>query len=144
MDTLSPKERSERMSRVRNKDTKPELLARRLFHRLGYRFRLHRRDLPGKPDLVLPRYRTAVFVHGCFWHCHSCPKGTTRPVNNRAFWDKKLADNEARDARNRQLLEAAGWHVVVVWECETASADRLTRQLGQALPSSRRSPGRAE
>jgi DNA mismatch endonuclease, patch repair protein len=148
VDRVTREKRSALMAGIRKEDTWPELVVRRLLHRLGFRFRLHRRDLPGRPDLVLPRHRTAVFVHGCFWHCHTCPKGTTKPVNNRAFWHKKLADNEARDARNRQLLEAAGWHVVVVWECETASADLLTRKLCQTLKppatrSSRRSRGRA-
>jgi len=105
------------MSRVKGKDTKPEMLIRRSLHRLGYRFRLHRKDLPGSPDIVLPKFRTAIFVNGCFWHGHDCPRGK-RPASNTAFWNEKLNKNEERDQRNYQALKQLGWHVEVVWECE--------------------------
>jgi DNA mismatch endonuclease (patch repair protein) len=109
------------MSRVRKKNTTPELRVRRLLHRLGFRFRLHRDDLPGKPDIVLPRWRTIIFVNGCFWHCHDCPKGLLKPVHNRTFWLKKLAANQERDVKRQRQLEALGWKVIVIWECETTS-----------------------
>ncbi|MDP9440574.1 MAG: very short patch repair endonuclease [Actinomycetota bacterium] len=106
------------MSRVRSKNTKPELAVRSALHALGYRFRLHRKDLPGKPDVVLPKHRAAVFVHGCFWHQHpGCAKATL-PKNNAEFWREKLEGNVARDARNRERLRKLGWRPIVVWECE--------------------------
>jgi DNA mismatch endonuclease (patch repair protein) len=133
VDRYSRRQRSEIMSAVRKTDTAPEMRVRRLLHRLGFRFRLHRRDLPGKPDVVLPKHRTAVFVHGCFWHCHDCPKGTLKPATNRRFWAKKLADNLARDTRNRMALEARGWRVLVIWECETRNTEVTQRKLLEHL-----------
>jgi DNA mismatch endonuclease (patch repair protein) len=110
--------RSRMMSGVRGRNTRPEMAVRRHLHAAGLRFRLHRRDLPGTPDIVLPRRKVAIFVHGCFWHRHEgCPRATT-PSSNVEFWRKKFADNVARDARNRAALQAMGWRVVVVWECE--------------------------
>lgn len=124
VDTLNPSERSERMSRIRSSNTAPEVALRSALHALGIRFRLHRKDLPGKPDLVLPRYRTAVFVHGCFWHRHEDCKIATTPKSNTEFWVKKFDRNVARDARTRELLEEMGWRVIVVWECELKSAGK--------------------
>lgn len=121
-----PLTRSEMMARVRSKDTKPEKLVRSLLHALGYRFRLHRRDLPGSPDIVLPARKVAIFVHGCFWHGHSCKRAGRLPKTNADFWAKKLADNLARDARNRSALENLGWKVLVVWECELKDEAALT------------------
>lgn len=150
MDRITPSDRSRLMSRVRGKNTRPELRVRSLLHRLGFRFRLHRRDLPGRPDLVLAKYRAAIFVHGCFWHGHSCSKGRIKPSSNVAFWQKKLSDNQRRDARKRRELEAAGWKVITIWECETANETELARRLSAALrgrddtDSSKVSPGRAE
>lgn len=118
-DTLTPAERSERMSRIRSQDTKPELVVRRHLHALGFRYRLHVRDLPGKPDLVLPKYRAVVFVEGCFWHGHSCQKGRV-PGTNPTFWQAKVEANQARDMRNRRLLRREGWRVLRVWECQLA------------------------
>lgn len=109
--------RSRLMSRVKNKNTRPELLVRSLLHRIGYRFRLHRRDLPGSPDIVLPKHRKAIFVHGCFWHGHDCPKGK-RPKTNREFWDAKLDLNIDRDRQNLEDLKRNGWEALTVWECE--------------------------
>lgn len=121
MDRLSPERRSALMSRVRGKNTSPELRVRRLAHAMGLRFRLHRRDLPGTPDIVLPKYNTVVFVHGCFWHRHpGCRKATT-PKSNVDFWEAKFLRNVERDQTNRLLLEKAGWRVIVIWECETKS-----------------------
>lgn len=118
-DRLTPERRSWNMSRIRGKDTGPERLVRSLLHRMGYRFRLHGKDLPGRPDLVLPKYRTVVFVHGCFWHRHRGCRNCTTPTNNRDFWVKKLNENAARDRRSAGALIKMGWRVVVVWECET-------------------------
>lgn len=124
VDFLSPAERSERMSRIRSKDTAPEVALRRALHALGLRFRLHRRDLPGRPDIVLPRHRVAIFVHGCFWHRHTGCGIATTPKSNTLFWVEKFERNVARDARSIVLLEAEGWKVLVVWECELASGQK--------------------
>lgn len=122
VDFLSPTERSERMSRIRSKDTVPEVTLRRSLHALGLRFRLHRRDLPGRPDIVLPRHRVVIFVHGCFWHRHAGCKIATTPKSNTAFWIEKFERNVARDVRSTELLKAQGWRVIVAWECELGSA----------------------
>ena len=116
------------MSHIRGKDTKPELLVRSIAHKLGLRFRLHRRDLPGRPDLVLPRHRTVIFVHGCFWHRHSC-KLAAVPKTRSEFWAAKFDANVRRDFRNRERLEALGWRVLEVWECETENGFVLERRL---------------
>ena len=117
-DILTPSQRSEVMSRIRGRDTRPELRVRSWLHRQGFRFRLHGRDLPGRPDIVLPRFRTVIFVNGCFWHLHDgCPAGRI-PRSNSSFWKKKLTDNRSRDERNLRALRAMGWNPIVVWECE--------------------------
>jgi len=118
MDTWTPEKRSEVMARIRSRDTKPELIVRSLLHRCGVRFSLRRRDLPGKPDIVLPRYQTVVFVHGCFWHRHAHCRMASNPKSHQAFWQAKFEANVARDRRNRRALTKAGWRVVVLWECE--------------------------
>lgn len=131
VDTLSPAERSERMARIKGRDTKPEIWVRRALHAFGYRFRLHRRDLPGRPDIVLPKYRTVVFVHGCFWHAHTCQKGRI-PGTRSAFWEAKFEGNEKRDARNMRALRAAGWRVLTIWECglsKPSSREKTIKQL---------------
>lgn len=117
VDTLSSPERSKLMSRVRNKNTGPELAVRRALHAAGFRFRLHRKDLPGRPDIVLSRYHTAVFVHGCFWHGHACRRGAL-PQDNAEFWSEKIHRNRARDAAAREALMLAGWSVETIWQCE--------------------------
>ena len=109
------------MSRIRGKDTKPELLLRRLLHRAGYRFRLHAPDLPGKPDIVLPKYRTVIFVHGCFWHRHEGCSNATMPKSRTEFWEEKFRRTVERDEAKQRQLEALGWRVVVVWECDLKS-----------------------
>ena len=120
-DTLSPAERSERMSRIKSKDTAPEITLRKALHRMGLRFRLHGRSLPGKPDIVFPRYRAVVMVHGCFWHRHSGCKVASVPKSNTQFWLSKFERNVERDAANKLSLESTGWAVITVWECELSS-----------------------
>ncbi|MEE1655690.1 very short patch repair endonuclease [Microvirga sp. CF3062] len=128
MDTRSPEQRRRIMQAVKSKDTVPEIRVRRLLHAMGYRFRLYRKDLPGRPDIVLPSRRKAIFVHGCFWHAHGCPKG--RPPKSRAdYWLPKLEQNAARDRTKIEQLESLGWNVLVVWQCETKDADALAVRL---------------
>lgn len=131
MDTLDPAKRSERMSRVRGKDTGPELAVRRLVHRLGYRYRLHRSGLPGKPDLVFPGRRKVIFIHGCFWHRHPDPacKLARLPKSRHEFWLPKLEGNRARDIRVEQELTALGWSVLAIWECQVKDAERLENMI---------------
>lgn len=132
-DVFSPEKRSAVMARIRAKDTEPELLVRRLLHGMGYRFRLHRRDLPGTPDVVLPGRRAVIFVHGCFWHGHEGCRLATSPATRREFWTTKIAANRGRDARAVRRLRRAGWSVAVVWECQTRRIDRLARRLHRFL-----------
>jgi DNA mismatch endonuclease, patch repair protein len=106
------------MSRVKGRNTTPELVVRRMLHALGYRYRLHRKDLPGKPDIVFGPRKKAIFIHGCFWHGHKCPKGRL-PKSNRAFWKAKSEANKTRDAKNIRRLKALGWKALVVWQCRT-------------------------
>ena len=124
-DTLTPTERSERMSRIRSRDTKPELALRKALHRLGLRFRLHARGLAGRPDIILPKYRTAIFVHGCFWHRHPGCKVATTPKSNTGYWVEKFQRNVARDAATACALAENGWRVLVAWECELNSPVRV-------------------
>lgn len=116
-DKLSPERRSWNMSRIRSRDTTPELVVRRLLHRLGFRFRLHNAKLPGKPDLVLSRHRTTIFIHGCFWHQHEGCIDCSKPATNSGYWAPKLRRNVERDAHTQSLLKIAGWKVIVIWEC---------------------------
>ena|SRR5579871_931873 len=127
-DNRSPESRSALMARIGGKDTAPELIVRRLLHSLGYRFRLHRRDLPGKPDIVFPVREKAIFVNGCFWHAHGCRIGRP-PKSKLEFWGPKLAGNRARDKRNRAKLRSMGWAVLTVWQCQTRNPDRLSTTL---------------
>ncbi|MFH5805021.1 very short patch repair endonuclease [Alienimonas sp. DA493] len=137
-DSVDPAVRSAIMRAVRSENTGPERVVRKLAHRLGYRFRLHRRDLPGTPDLVFPGRRKVVFVHGCFWHRHphaDCRRGRSTPASRTAYWEAKFARNVARDRRNQRELRADGWGVMVVWECQTkpAELDRLAGRLRRFL-----------
>ena len=118
MDTLSPEARSERMSRVKSRDTKPELKLRKLVWGLGYRYRTNRQDVAGKPDIAFIGRKRAIFLHGCFWHRHDCPAGTRRPKSHLDFWERKFSNNIRRDEIVAQKLEAAGWRALVIWECE--------------------------
>ena len=123
-------QRSMTMSLVRSRDTGPEVDVRKRLFRAGFRYRLHARSLPGKPDLVLPRFKIAVFVHGCFWHGHSCSRGNRRPKTNQAYWDAKLRRNIARDARNLGDLRESGWEVFEIWECDVpGTTDELICRL---------------
>ena len=137
MDTWTPEKRSEVMARIRSRDTKPELIVRSLLHRCGVRFSLRRRDLPGKPDIALPCYKTVVFVHGCFWHRHARCRMASDPKSHQAFWRAKFEANVARDRRNRSALTKAGWRVIVLWECEVlrdplAAVERVMQLLRPA------------
>ena len=118
------------MASVRSGNTKPEWIVRRTLHAAGFRYRLHHRDLPGSPDLVLPRLRVVVFVHGCFWHGHDCRRGARIPATNTDYWRSKIARNRRRDGRSAKLLRAAGWRVHIIWECTAKpSAERLVKSL---------------
>jgi len=142
MDRLSPEHRSWNMSRITGRDTKPEIAVRSILHRLGYRFRLHRRDLPGRPDIVLPRHQTAIFVHGCFWHQHSGCRLAYQPKTNVDFWNQKLTANVARDRANTRKLRSLGWRVLTIWECQASDADGLAHRLHRALPPREVAPTR--
>ena len=126
-DIISEEKRSWNMSRIRGKDTKPELAVRSLLHKMGYRFRLHRRDLPGKPDIVLKKYSTVIFVHGCFWHRHKDCKYAYMPKSRVKFWKEKFAGTIKRDREHQRQLKELGWEVHVIWECETKDMNRLIK-----------------
>jgi DNA mismatch endonuclease (patch repair protein) len=121
------------MSRVKGRDTKPEILVRSFVHRMGFRFRVHRRDLPGNPDIVLPRHGKVIFVHGCFWHGHKGCTRSKRPTTNKCFWNKKLDRNIERDKRFRRKLRSMSWKVLVVWQCETRKPKKLLGKLERFL-----------
>ncbi len=129
MDTFTPEARSAIMKRVRSANTAPEMQVRSMLHRQGFRFSLHRRDLPGAPDIVLPKHRTAVFVHGCFWHRHRNCKRATTPASRPEYWLPKFERTVARDKSNLRRLRKLGWRVVVVWECELKHPERVLRRL---------------
>ncbi len=132
-DVFTPEKRSAVMRRVKGRDTSPELKVRRLLTGLGARYRLHRKDLPGRPDIVMPGRRLAIFVHGCFWHGHDCPRGARVPKANRDYWLGKVGRNRERDGASRVALEAAGWRVETLWECEMKDEAALTGRLARLL-----------
>ena len=132
-DVYSPEKRSAVMRRVKGKDTAPELAVRQALTALGARYRLHRKDLPGKPDIVMPGRRLTLFVHGCFWHGHDCARGARVPKTNREYWVGKVAGNRARDERSRAELAALGWRVETVWECELKDAVALRARLARLI-----------
>ena len=132
-DVHTPEQRSRNMAAIRGKDTKPEIIVRNTLHSLGYRFRLHHRDLPGTPDIVLPKYRTAIFVHGCFWHSHYCRYGRVTPATRSDFWSEKRAGTVARDQKKTAALKEQGWRVLTIWECETREPETLSRLLRKYL-----------
>jgi len=132
-DTLSPEERSRRMALVRSVDTKPEMRVRRAAHSMGYRYRLHAKDLPGKPDLVFRSRKAAILVHGCFWHQHTDCKLARTPKSRIEFWRNKLEGNKVRDVRKLAELKAAGWRVLVIWECETRDEKSLATKIRRFL-----------
>lgn len=131
-DIFSVEKRSWIMARIHSRDTRPELLIRSVVHRMGFRFRLGGAGLPGRPDLVFPRMKKTLFVHGCFWHCHNCQRASV-PTSNTAFWEKKLLGNARRDRQNYHKLKALGWSYLVVWQCELRKENRLLSKLKRYL-----------
>ncbi|WP_350016227.1 very short patch repair endonuclease [Rhodanobacter sp. IGA1.0] len=138
-DFLTAAERSERMSRIRGQNTKPELLVRKFLHQQGFRYRLHVKELPGRPDLVLPKYGTTVFVDGCFWHGHSCQGGRV-PATNTSFWKDKISTNQDRDRRNRRALRRGGWRVIHIWECQLSTKVKRDKALTRLASKIRAMP----
>lgn len=132
-DRFTGSERSAVMRAVKSRDTKPEMVVRRAAHALGYRFRLHRKDLPGSPDLAFPSRKKVIFVHGCFWHGHDCARGARAPKTNAEYWQAKIGRNVERDEQVLQKLAGLRWEVHVVWECELRDTDRLKRLLREIL-----------
>jgi DNA mismatch endonuclease, patch repair protein len=133
MDRLSKQHRSWNMSRIRGRDTKPEMAVRSLLHRMGFRFRLHAEDLPGRPDILLPKHQAAVFVHGCFWHRHKGCRFAYLPKSRTAFWTQKFKENVERDRNTHAALSRLGWNVIVVWECELRDEETLAERLESEL-----------
>ena len=129
-DMFTPERRSAIMANIHSADTTPELMLRQMLHAMGCRFRLHRDDLPGKPDIVLSKYRLAILMHGCFWHGHTCKDGR-RPASNTEYWNRKLDRNISRDRRNRRALRRLGWRCVVVWECELKEVEKVKRRVSR-------------
>lgn len=140
-DIVDSKRRSKLMAGIRGRDTTPELMVRRIAHRMGLRFRLHRRDLPGRPDLVFPKHRLAVFVHGCFWHRHEGCRHASTPKSRIAFWTEKFAANVERDARQEVALRTLGWQVFVIWECETKDRAAVECKLAALITREAAAPG---
>lgn len=132
-DKLTTEHRSWNMSRIRSKNTAPEKLVRSMLHRMGYRFSLHRKNLPGHPDIVMPKHNTVIFVHGCFWHRHEGCRDASLPKTRTEWWLNKLEGNVARDRRNQLALRKAGWRVHAVWECEMKNSEKLMQRLGRLL-----------
>jgi len=128
-------ERSRIMRAVKSRDTTPEMIVRRLVHSMGYRYRLHRKDLPGKPDLTFQSRRKVIFVHGCFWHGHECKRGTRVPKTNREYWEAKIARNRERDIQHYEELSLVGWDVFVIWECQLKETDFLRKMIDSYLGS---------
>lgn len=136
MDVFSPEKRSQVMSRIRSKDTKPEKIIRSILHKQGFRFRINRKDLPGKPDIVLPKYKTVIFVHGCFWHRHEGCKYAYTPKSNVDFWNKKFSSNLQRDKNIQNKLRKSGWKVLTIWECEIKEIEKTPELLDSLLNNS--------
>ena len=133
MDTVSKEVRSRNMSAIRSKNTNPETVVRSLLFALGYRYRLHKKDLPGKPDIILKKHNTVIFVHGCFWHQHKECKRANIPKSNKKYWIPKLERNAERDKINKRELNKLGWNVITIWECETKDSGKITAELKKKL-----------
>jgi DNA mismatch endonuclease (patch repair protein) len=133
MDKLTPQHRSWNMSKIRSANTKPEIIVRSLLHRMGYRFRLHRKDLPGKPDIVLPKFKAIIFVHGCFWHRHTNCRYAYMPKSKQEFWETKFKSNVERDNKVRKQLEEKGWKNLIIWECELLDIESVKNKLKDYL-----------
>ncbi|HVW07930.1 MAG TPA: very short patch repair endonuclease [Bryobacteraceae bacterium] len=142
-DVHNSAQRSYNMSRIQGRDTKPEMRARKLLHSMGFRYRLHVKDLPGKPDLVFPAAKTVLFVHGCFWHMHGCKYGKPVPATNQTFWAEKRRSNVDRDQRNRRELREAGWSVFEIWECHTREEETMRKKLAPLVEFLRARQARA-
>lgn len=132
-DVLTPEQRHRNMSNIRSKNTKPEITLRKLVYSLGYHYRLHSKDLPGKPDLVFLTKKKVIFVHGCFWHWHDCKYGIVKPATNAEFWEKKRSETKIRDIRNLKDLETAGWKTLVVWECQLKDMNSIKEIITEFL-----------
>ena len=132
-DNLTPEQRKKNMTAIKSRHTKPEMIVRSIVHRLGYRFRLHDKKLPGKPDIVLPRHKKIILVHGCFWHIHDCKRGNVTPKTNVEYWQNKRLRNVERDQENLEIYKKSGWKVLTVWECETKDAVNLENELVKFL-----------
>lgn len=137
MDTFTKQKRSEVMAKIRGKDTKPEKIVRSLLHQMGFRFRLHNKMLPGKPDICLPKHETVIFVHGCFWHNHTKCKGGRLPKSNLEYWQPKIQRNVERDKMRQRSLRKLGWKVIVIWECELKAENRLRSKIQKSLSDCR-------
>ena len=137
-DRITREQRSANMRAVKSKNTAPEILARKAAHRLGFRFRVHGSQLPGRPDIVLPKHRTVIFVHGCFWHAHNGCRKSSLPKSNVAFWKEKIERNRLRDRRTYASLKKLGWRVVILWQCEIGNLDAALVRLSDEMPSLRR------
>jgi len=139
-DVHSKEQRSRNMAAVGAKNTKPELRVRSFLHKMGFRFRLHRKELPGSPDIVLVTQKTAIFVHGCFWHCHDCKHGQQTPTTHPEFWKLKRDATLTRDLRNKQALQDLGWNVATIWECQTKRKEEIAKFVEQTLMGSSARP----
>jgi DNA mismatch endonuclease (patch repair protein) len=137
MDVFSQEKRSQVMSKIKDKDTKPEKIIRTMLHNMGYRFRLHRRDMPGNPDIVLPKYKKVIFVHGCFWHGHKGCARAKRPSSNENFWSEKLAKNMERDKKNQKELIKLGWNYLIIWQCQIkkVNSEKIAQRISMYLKS---------
>jgi DNA mismatch endonuclease (patch repair protein) len=133
VDSLTPAQRSQCMAAIRGRDTRPEMAVRSLVHAMGFRYRLHGRNLPGTPDLVFRARKKIIFVHGCFWHTHSCPRGQLKPATNSDFWSEKRTRTVRRDALNSAALKKKGWKVLTIWECQLRSVGVLSRRIVRFL-----------
>jgi DNA mismatch endonuclease (patch repair protein) len=136
VDVLTKEQRSYCMSRIRKTDTSPELMVRQIVHRLGYRFRLYRRDLPGCPDIVLPRRMKVIFIHGCWWHRHNCRLGRRTPKTKKKYWLPKLQANKERYKKDRRSLQKHGWKVLTIWECQTKRPEKIIERISKFLTQS--------
>jgi DNA mismatch endonuclease, patch repair protein len=132
-DVHTPEQRSRNMAAIRNKGTAPELKVRKALHALGIRYRLNRSDMPGRPDIVIAKHRTVIFVHGCFWHMHKCAYGKPKPATNSSFWAEKRLGNVERDRRNMRALRADGWRIYTIWECETKNPEKLQKSISRIV-----------
>ncbi len=132
-DVLTKEQRSFNMSQIRGKNTKPEIIVRSIVHGIGFRYSLHKNNLPGKPDIVLSRHKKIIFVHGCFWHMHKCKYGKVKPATNTNFWQEKRQGNVERDKRNIKQLKKLGWQILIIWECQTKRPEKIVSKIKEFL-----------